>query len=460
MMRRKIQTCIDRERDFGVEELFFSTTDRRGVILSGNDVFVRVSGYEESELIGQPHSKIRHPDMPASVFRVFWDTIQADQPIAAYVKNRAKTGEYYWVMAVATPIDNGYLSVRVKPTSELLPIVSDVYARVLADEHAASEEGLSIDATIEVGLASLTKELHALGFADYPTFMHQALASEMTRRQNTLKQRKSNSHHWASHAFASGHHSSPISQLANANRECDRNLADMLAELSSLNESNGSFLQSCHTMRQLSASISTVALNARVAATTRTLEAIAGELAAAEKDTREQIVELLDQVNNVRSSLTTLSFDICVAALQSEIATHFLNQIQFTESSSATKHLELLLRQSDEKLQTLFGGLERAENWFQEIAKSTSHLQRNAKILRFIRMAGVTEAALLPPEHAFGGLFDRVKSSITSLLEICETLRSDTQQCESEIRNLNVLKTTLSSNLQRVRIEKSMTLVG
>ena len=90
VMRRKKPNCVDRPRSFHIEELFFSTTDSQGVIQSGNDVFTRVSGYDESELIGKPHSKIRHPDMPACVFRIFWNRLIAGQSIAAYVKNRAK----------------------------------------------------------------------------------------------------------------------------------------------------------------------------------------------------------------------------------------------------------------------------------------------------------------------------------------------------------------------------------
>ena len=78
--------------------------------------------------------------------------------------------------------------MRLKPSSQLLPIVADVYGRVLADEAAAAEEGLSRDAVVDVGLASLTKEIESLGFADYTAFMQHALAAEMTSRQQRLSQ--------------------------------------------------------------------------------------------------------------------------------------------------------------------------------------------------------------------------------------------------------------------------------
>src|SRR5664279_2239091 len=80
----------------GQDELFFSTTDRRGVIRAGNSVFVRVSHYSLEELIGSPHSLVRHPDMPAGAYRLMWDRLLAGRPMGAYVKNLAKDGSHYW----------------------------------------------------------------------------------------------------------------------------------------------------------------------------------------------------------------------------------------------------------------------------------------------------------------------------------------------------------------------------
>lgn len=99
----------------------FSTTDAKGIILSGNDVFVRVSGFSADELYGQPHNIIRHPDMPRAAFALLWANLKKEQPFAAYVKNMAKDGSYYWVFMVAVPTgDNQFLSIRFKPSSPLL----------------------------------------------------------------------------------------------------------------------------------------------------------------------------------------------------------------------------------------------------------------------------------------------------------------------------------------------------
>lgn len=139
----------NKEVFFGEEELIVSKTDVKGRILYANDVFVRVSGYQEHELIGAPHSILRHPDMPRCVFWLLWETIAKGEEIFAYVKNMAKNGDYYWVFAHVTPsydakgkID-GYHSNRRKPDRAILPKIEALYARLLAEEerHADRKQG-------------------------------------------------------------------------------------------------------------------------------------------------------------------------------------------------------------------------------------------------------------------------------------------------------------------------------
>ena len=82
-MRDQPPTLTATEQPFDVGELFFSATDRKGIITSGNRVFVRVSGYERDELVGRAHNVVRHPDMPRAVFQILWDYLEAGRPIAA-----------------------------------------------------------------------------------------------------------------------------------------------------------------------------------------------------------------------------------------------------------------------------------------------------------------------------------------------------------------------------------------
>ncbi len=100
-----------------------SVADKKGDIVSVNDKFTEVSKYSRTELIGQPHSTTRHPDMPKETFKQLWSTIGRGEMFRGIIKNRAKDGTPYYVDAVIAPIlgDNGkpvqYLGVRYDITA-------------------------------------------------------------------------------------------------------------------------------------------------------------------------------------------------------------------------------------------------------------------------------------------------------------------------------------------------------
>lgn len=108
------------QHDVGIDDMFFSTTDSRGVIDRANSVFVRLSRYGRDELLGAPHNIIRHPVMPGGAFLAMWNALEAGEPFAAYVHNLAADGSTYDVFATITPLDEGYLSVRIRPTVQAL----------------------------------------------------------------------------------------------------------------------------------------------------------------------------------------------------------------------------------------------------------------------------------------------------------------------------------------------------
>jgi PAS domain S-box-containing protein len=101
-LARTVQPTMN-ERFFEKNDIIVSKTDLKGQLTYVNRVFMAISDYEESELLGQPHSMIRHPDMPRAVFKLLWERLQDGKEIFAYVKNMTKTGDFYWVLAHATP---------------------------------------------------------------------------------------------------------------------------------------------------------------------------------------------------------------------------------------------------------------------------------------------------------------------------------------------------------------------
>ena len=148
------------ECTFGEDEIIVSKTDPKGRILYANDVFWRIAGYSESELLGQPHSIVRHPDMPRCVFKLLWDTLEQGNEIFAYVKNMAKNGAYYWVFAHVTPsFDSngkivGYHSNRRLPKPEAIAKVEPLYRQLLAEEerHKDRKAGMMAGFQMLVGL--------------------------------------------------------------------------------------------------------------------------------------------------------------------------------------------------------------------------------------------------------------------------------------------------------------------
>ena len=158
------EAISDHERRLRLDELFFSTTDRKGIIRSGNQVFARISGYPREALIGQPHNMVRHPDMPRAVFRLLWEQLQAGNAISAYVKNRAADGSPYWVLATVDQAADGYVSVRMSPSSPLFEAARAVYTDVLAVEREVEGGDLRRrKASIEAGMRRLLERLAAAG---------------------------------------------------------------------------------------------------------------------------------------------------------------------------------------------------------------------------------------------------------------------------------------------------------
>lgn len=142
-----------RERAFGEDELIVSKTDPQGRITYANDVFLAVSGYREAELLGQPHSIIRHPAMPRCVFRFLWEQIAAGKECFAYVNNRAKDGDNYWVFAHVTPnFDRkggiiGYHSNRRVPRRPAVDAIAPIYASLLEVEARAPDRKTGVEAS-------------------------------------------------------------------------------------------------------------------------------------------------------------------------------------------------------------------------------------------------------------------------------------------------------------------------
>jgi PAS domain S-box-containing protein len=154
------------ERTFGDEEIIVTKTDTRGRITYANDVFLRLAGYSEDEVLGRAHNLIRHPAMPKSVFKLLWDTIESGREIFAYVVNRSKNGDHYWVFAHVTPTFDangtiiGYHSNRRSPERKAIQAIEPIYAALLEIE---SRHGSDWRAGMDAAVAHLMMTLDSVG---------------------------------------------------------------------------------------------------------------------------------------------------------------------------------------------------------------------------------------------------------------------------------------------------------
>ncbi|MGH1461196.1 MAG: methyl-accepting chemotaxis protein [Neptuniibacter sp.] len=144
------------ERKYSSSVRLISTTDLQGNITYANPEFCQVAGYSVDELIGRPHSIVRHKDMPAAAFGDLWAYAKDSKPWMGMVKNRCKNGDFYWVQAYVTPLYDsngskiGYQSVRTRPTDAQIERAEKVYQKINSRSKAPSLKPQSVSARITV----------------------------------------------------------------------------------------------------------------------------------------------------------------------------------------------------------------------------------------------------------------------------------------------------------------------
>ena len=134
-------TPLDQEIRLDPKRYIVSKTDAKGIIEYGNDYFVEISGYKESELMGKPHNIVRHPDMPKVAFKLMWERISKGGNFVAIVKNMAKDGRYYWVFTEfepkVDPLSNeitGYTAFRKAAPKNAIDTMAPIYKKLLEIE--------------------------------------------------------------------------------------------------------------------------------------------------------------------------------------------------------------------------------------------------------------------------------------------------------------------------------------
>lgn len=160
------------EKVLGENDMIVSKTDLRGYITYANDVFLDIAEYRLRELVGRPHSMVRSRAMPRSAFKLVWDRLGQGKEVFAYVVNRTKNNNHYWVLAHMTPSVDAkgeivsFHSNRRKPSAEAVAEISKVYGALLTEE-AKYKNGKD---SLQAGSALLNKIIATSG-VDYDEFI-------------------------------------------------------------------------------------------------------------------------------------------------------------------------------------------------------------------------------------------------------------------------------------------------
>ena len=144
------------EKTLDTNELIVTKTDLKGKITYGNRTFYKFAGYSEAECTMSQHNIVRHPEMPRCVFKLLWDTINSGKEIFAYVNNRSKNGDSYWVLAHVTPSFDmsgniaGYHSNRRAVNRDILSEhITPLYKKLLDIEKAEASPRAGLDAATD-----------------------------------------------------------------------------------------------------------------------------------------------------------------------------------------------------------------------------------------------------------------------------------------------------------------------
>jgi aerotaxis receptor len=215
--------------------------------------------------------------MPRAVFKLFWDRLKSGEPIAAYVKNMSANGNYYWVSAFVFPIENGYLSIRFKPSSDLFKTAQHIYASTLAIEE---KEGL------EGSLSFLLNQVKKAGFRDYQDFMIQAAFAEI----NILEEKNKN--------ILNDNQSEAARRISEICFNAAEKLKDFFHRVQKFHAINQSFIAEMQRLDDEFQHLKIIALNMTIAA------AKFGELAASLTVVAKEFSGLAEQI---KDHLTALS---------------------------------------------------------------------------------------------------------------------------------------------------------
>ena len=136
----------NKEIKLSVYDMLVSKTDIAGTITYANSKFMKVSGYKGSELMGSPHSIVRHPDMPKAIFFMMFKRLKQGKSFLSVIKNMSKNGDHYWVttdFSIQRDRDGNivsFMSFREAAPKSVVQEIEILYSKMLEIEKSVDME--------------------------------------------------------------------------------------------------------------------------------------------------------------------------------------------------------------------------------------------------------------------------------------------------------------------------------
>lgn len=190
---------VEQLHDMIDKHVIVSKSDTRGIITFASQAFVNISGYSKEELLGQPHSILRHPEMPSQTFKELWHTIQSGHLWSGDLINRKKDGSSYYVQANIFPLFNKkneiveYMAVREDITKRTLSQKALNKERQLHNIIMDNQQSILLLTSKEQGVLSVNRKLfEVFAFEDFEAFKtkHLCICELFIEREGYLKQSK------------------------------------------------------------------------------------------------------------------------------------------------------------------------------------------------------------------------------------------------------------------------------
>lgn len=447
-------TPTGEEIQFDFDELFFSKTDPHGIILYGNDVFVRISGYRRETMIGAPHNIIRHPGMPRCVFKVLWATIQAGQPIVAYVKNLNADGKYYWVLAAAFPVTGGYLSIRLKPSTDLFAQVQAIYEKVLAAEKAGG---------MDEGQKLLLEIIREAGFSNYPSFMTAALSAELKARDTALASSSPRTH--SSIRSENGQTREAIRRVRDISATGSRRFRELFARVDEFERAQKVFDERTASVLSRFRHFRLISLNLGVSAsrfgqTGATMAVVARDFQGLAQEIETHLKSFAEAVKSLREGMRDCLFHLGALKLQMEMVDFFVRESlekTLTGGMRLADAFEPLEANHREFLEVTRHSGDLSKSRLSELGSSlrrfvtaTEEIKTFVNGLEVISQLGAVETARISAHEALGSYIGQMNEFSRTLRTASTDILSATRTLAESVGSLHEQVFTLSGTLEAI----------